>query len=55
MQGGASMRGSFRIAGGMYRLIDAVSQSLPAEKIHLSAPLKTLNYEGEQIKTTAIH
>ncbi|WDG08972.1 FAD-dependent oxidoreductase [Vibrio campbellii] len=52
-RGYASMEGSLRIAGGMGRLIENLRKTLPNEKICLSTPLTSLNYDGHLIHAKA--
>lgn len=44
--GYASMEGSFRVAGGMKALVDAVAATLPVERLHLSARVESISRTG---------
>jgi Monoamine oxidase len=40
---------SYRLAGGTQSLIDALSQKLPTENIHLNAKVRAIEVEGNQV------
>lgn len=45
--GYASMEGSFRVAGGMKAIVDALAATLPADRLHLSARVESISRTGE--------
>lgn len=44
--GYASMEGSFRVAGGMKAIVDAIAATLPADRLHLSARVESISRTG---------
>ena len=44
--GYASMEGSFRVAGGMVAVVDALAATLPAKRLHLCARVEGLSRSG---------
>lgn len=51
-RGFAAMQGSLRLEGGLGRLIDAVSSSLPQDRLHLSTPAISV---VDDISTVTVH
>jgi len=52
-QGMASMQGSWRLVGGLGRLIDELVNALPAERLHLNAAVSSLSYKDQSIEVAA--
>lgn len=51
-QGFASMQGSYRMAGGLSALTDALASSLPTDRLHLSHPVTHLSNDQTGITAT---
>lgn len=49
-QGMASMQGSWRLQGGLGRLVDALVQTLPPERLHLNTPVNALHNNGQHVE-----
>lgn len=47
--GFSSMEGSWRLKGGLAQLIAALADTLPADRIHLDAPVTALTYSNHKI------
>jgi len=50
IRGAASMAGSWRVDGGMGRLVEGLAQSLPAAHIHLSAQVTSIDVHASGVR-----
>ncbi|MGJ8544612.1 MAG: flavin monoamine oxidase family protein [Sulfitobacter sp.] len=51
-RGFTSMQGSYRVTGGLTRLITALSEQINPDRIHLGAPIARLTHRGKGIVAT---